>query len=348
MNAALTGGTGFLGGPLIRLLVERFDVVRVLVRRPRDDARIRGMGAEPARGDLTAPGGCDGLVRAGDVVFHAAARVDLQGAWSAFRKTTVDGTRRLLDSALPERPARFVYVSSAAVYPLRAAGDPVCAERTPADPLGYNHYGRAKLQAENLVRTECERVGCPWTIVRLGFCYGPGNRALFKDVVPRLKRDRLFMIGLGHNRIATCYIDDAARAVLLAGTAPAAAGRIYDVASDETVTPRKFLDALADVVSLPRTRRRVRLSIAYAFGFLADLAARIPGCEPPFGRTMVVLMGTDQVVDAGRIRDELGWRPEVDFQEGMRRTADWYAQVQSARLARRGAVRSGRIEQRTT
>lgn len=338
MNAAVTGGTGFLGGPLVRQLVSRFDAVRVLVRCTRDGERVRAVGALPVRGDLKLRGGCDGLVQPGDVVFHAAARVDLKGGLSAFRATTVEGTRRLLQQALERRAARFIYVSSAAVYSPEAAGTPVCAKRTPTGPPRYAYYARTKLEAENLVRAECERAGCPWNIVRLGFCYGPGNRALVATLVPMLTRNRLFIIGQGHNRIATCYIEDAARAVVLAGTAADARGRIYDVASDERVTQQQFLDAMADALALTRTHRRVPVGLAYFAGFLADLLARIPGCTPPFGRAVVLLMAADQVVDAGWIRDELGWRPEVNFDEGVRRMAEWYARTRPDFSARPAAT----------
>src|SRR3990172_329473 len=116
MNATVTGGTGFLGEALVRLLVPRAEAVRLLVRRSEDEQRVRSWGAEPVRGDLDSSSGCAGLVRPGDVVFHAAARVDLRGSFADFCETTVEGTRRLLEQALPQGPARFVYVSSGAVY----------------------------------------------------------------------------------------------------------------------------------------------------------------------------------------------------------------------------------------
>ncbi len=340
-GATITGGTGFLGGAMIRQLVRRFDTVRVLVRKPRDDERIRRMGAEPVRGDLTSPGGCDELIRPGDIIYHAAAKVELRGRWRDFQATTVEGTRRLVDAAVRKEASRFVNVSSASVYAPEAAGDSegVRADRTPTGPRPYNFYGRAKLEAEQIVQRECERAGLPWTTVRLGFCYGAGNRALLTDFVPRLKRGRLFLIGDGRNRIATCYIDDAARAVMRAGIADSVAGKIYDVASDEHVTQKRFVDGMADAVGLPRTEMHVRADQAYRFALLLDMLAKIPGCEPQVGRLIVRLMAADQVVDASLTRRDLGWAPEIDLEEGLRRTAAWYADVKARQDAQRLAVR---------
>jgi len=337
VNAAVTGGTGFLGRVLLRMLVPRADEVRALVRRAEDEAALRALGAVPIRGDLTLPGGGDELIRTDDVVFHAAARVDMTGSWSEFSRTTVTGTRRLLEAALPCRPSRFVYVSSAGVYLGARGRGTVSADRTPAKPLPSNLYARAKLEAEDLVRSECERAGCPWTIVRLGFLYGPENRALLRHLVPLLERGRLFIIGSGRNHIATLYVDDAAHAVLLAGTHPAAEDKIYDVASDEHVTQREYLEAAADALGLPRPRRRVGRRVAYAAAGLAELWARLRGGVPPFTRAMVVLMAADQVLDTSRTREELGWRPEVAFEEGIRRTAEWHRQLRAEHQERPGA-----------
>jgi nucleoside-diphosphate-sugar epimerase len=330
MNAAVTGGTGFLGRALVQALVGCAEQVRVLVRKPADDEAIQALGAVPIRGDLTAVGGCDSLVRPGDIVFHTVARVDLRGRWGDFRALTIEGTGRLLDAALAAEPARVVYVSSAGVYlPAPARGARFSADETTPAPARYNLYGRAKLAAENLVRARCAKVGCPWTILRLGATYGPGKRQLLTHFRPLLREGRLRIIGKGDNAIAALYVDDAARAVLLAGTHPAAADKVYDVAGDERVTQREWFEATADALEVPRPRRNVPRRVAYAAAAVAELWARVRGADPPFNRAMVVLVSTDQLLDAARIRDELGWRPEVSFQEGMRRTHEWFVRLRA-------------------
>jgi nucleoside-diphosphate-sugar epimerase len=319
MTAAVTGATGFLGRALLPRLVAEGGEVRALVRAPGDAERIGQLGATPVRGDLASPAGCAALVRRGDVVYHAAARVDLTGAWPDFVADTVETTRHLLAAALPQRPSRFVYISSAGVYVGSALAGPVSADRVSARPAAYNYYGRAKLLAEELVRAECERAGCPWTILRLGFLYGPGNRPLLRRIVPLLQRRRLFIIGRGDNQIAALYIDDAVDAIVAAGRHPAAAGRIYDVASPEPVTQRQFWDGVADVLGLPRCRRHVPYAVARVTAEISELWARVRGTTPAVTRAMVALMVAQQLVDAGAIGRELGWRPRVSFAEGLRR-----------------------------
>jgi nucleoside-diphosphate-sugar epimerase len=319
MNAAVTGGTGFLGQALLRLLLAQAETVRVLVRRPEDEERMLRLGARPIRGDLTAMGGCDGLVGAGDIIFHAAARVDVRGRRAEFRRTTIEGTRRLLEAALPRKPGRFVFVSSAAVYLCRQTMNAPLVAR----PVRYNLYARAKLAAECVVRRECEAAGCPWTILRLGFLYGPGNRAMQEYFVPLLERDRLYVVGNGNNRIATLYVGDAARALVLAGSRPVAAGKIYDVASDEPVTQRQFVAAMAAALDRPPPRRHIGRRLAHVIAWAANVIGRPLGREPLFNRATVDLMSMDQYLDATRIRREVGWRPEMSFEDGMRHTRQW-------------------------
>lgn len=327
MSAAVTGASGFFGKALVRALRDRGDSVRALVRRNPAADELRALGVEPVRGDLTDPQGCAALVRAGDTVFHAAARVDVHGRWEEFRRTTVEGTGHLLAAALPQRPRRFVYISSGAVYQTKPGADGFSAARTPARPPGYNFYGRAKLEAERLVQVECARAGCPWTILRLGFLYGAGNLALLRHFVPLAKRNRIYVIGRGDNRIATLYIDDAVRATLLAAADPAAENQTYDVASEEPVTQRQFLDATIDALGLACTPRRTIRPLAFVCAWLVERLGSWTNHDVHISRTTVALMSADQVVDAGRIRTELGWRPEVSFEEGMRRAREWHRRL---------------------
>lgn len=329
MTFAVTGANGFLGRALVETLIARGHSVRALVRRREVVGELEQLGAEVRLGDLEDPEGCRNFVSEGDIVIHCAARVDMSGSWRSFERINVGGTRNLLGAALAARPRRFVYVSSGAVY---GAIDPtgVCADRTPAEPQRYNYYGRSKLAAESLVRERCQAAEIEWTVLRLGFLYGAGNRPLLHRVEPLLRKGRLVLLGKGGNRIATLEISDAVESVVLCATHAAASGRTYDVANDEPVTQRRFFDATADALGLPQPKRNVRKSIAMALARCAELGGLVTGKPAPLTRAMVDLMVADQIVDSTAIRKELGWRPQLSFEDGMRRMRAWYNQRDGA------------------
>ena len=338
MSVLVTGATGLLGRTLIRKLLERNDRVVALVRRSRDEPWFRELGATTVLGDLMNLS-ADALDdRSIKVVYHAAARVDTSGAWRTFVATNIDGTRRLLDSVLPNGLDRFVYISSAGVYGPKQTQRGMCADRVSPRPASYNYYGRSKLAAETVVRSCCDAAGVPWSILRFGFIYGPGHRALSTHVLPLLEMGRYAVLGGGDNRMATLYVDDAADAAILAGTHEAAAGRVYDVAGDEVVTQREFLSAMAEAVGWPAPTKHVPVRTAWVLACLADALSRFPGVRPRITRAVVALMSADHALDTRAIRRELGWSTRTTFAEGMRRANDWYLREQADGGGEEGSV----------
>lgn len=329
MIAVVTGATGFLGQTLVRQLVRQRVEVRALHRRAGDAASLRTLGATPVLGDLGSAAACTALATPGATVFHAVARVDVLGTATDFKRDTVDVTAHLLDAVLPQRPARFVYVSSAAVYSAQDSPHGVCAARTPAQPDHFNRYGRAKLAAEELVRARCGAAGCPWTILRLPFLYGPGNRLVVEKFALAAQRRKLAFVGRPDNPLATVYVGDAAEALWLCSTAPTAVNQVYDVASMEVVTQAQYVNEHLAVLGLPPVTRTVPRGLAYATAAVAEGLCWLTGATPAVTRGLVMLMSTPQHVDAGRVQHAVGWRARTTFAEGMRHMAAWH-QAQAA------------------
>ena len=333
MKALVTGGTGFVGGHLIRQLIGAGDTVRALVRAGSNRQAVKALGAEAVTGDLddidSLRQGCEGC----DIVYHSAARVEIVGSEADFHRTTVAGTARLLQAAGEKKVRRFVYVSSCGVYPpsMLATGKEITEATPVAEPPPWFPYGRAKYHAERIVR-EKTGPGMEWVIIRLGYLYGPGNRTMNTYLEPVMRDKIMMIIGDGSNEMAFVYVEDAVRAIVLAGRCPGAAGQTLIAAGGESVTQQQYFDALADGFGLPRVKKHVPYRVAYVFGWLGERLVRNWPRSAVMRRAAIALTGLPQHVRCDHTRRLLDWRPEVSFAEGMRRTFEWYR----AEFARRG------------
>jgi nucleoside-diphosphate-sugar epimerase len=320
----VTGATGLVGSHIVEHLAARGERVRALVRPTSDAAFLREQGAELAVGDLHDLDSLRRAVAGADVVYHCAARVGDWGPWSAFQADTIDATRNVLAACRAGGVGRLLHVSSIAVYgrPRTREG-----EVTEDAPLGQNlwlwdHYGRSKIQAEELVRQHAPGA----TVVRPVWVYGPRDRASMPRVIAALRADRVPILGPGTNALNVLYAGDVAEGAILAATHPEARGQAYNLSSAGEVTQVELLNTLTDALGLPRIRRHVPTSLVLRWAFLLELLGRLlrRRTPPTLTRKAVSLIARSTRYSTAKARTQLGWRPEVDIREGVRRTLAWY------------------------
>lgn len=312
----MTGGTGFVGAHLVQALRARGDAVTCLVRSP---AKARALGwsdVRVVRGDLDDAAALrDGCAEA-DVIFHVAGRISARDL-GEFMRTNRDGTANVVEAAAVHPPQRFVLVSSLAAGGPTARGCPI-DETRPAAPV--TPYGQSKLAAEVVLRA----ASWPWTIVRPPVVYGERDRELLK--VFKLARVGLVPVfGDGSQELSVIYAGDLAGALVAAALAPAAARRLYYAAHPAITTSGELARAIGRAVG--RTPRVVPLAAPlarvalWATGSVAHLAGR------------ATLLSADKAAEflapawtcrADALSRDAGWRPQVDLDTGLRRTAAWY------------------------
>jgi len=325
MIVLVTGGTGFVGSHLIEQLHVAGDRVRALVRPGSNADFVQSLGAEVVAGGLddleSLRSACEGC----EVAYHCAARVEIVGTEEEFHQTTVVGTQRLVEAAAEKNVRRFVYVSSCGVYhPALLASGRTIDEATPTpEPPRWFVYGRAKYRAERVVMERCRK---EWIIVRLGYLYGPRNRTMHTYLEPVMRDDIMMLIGKGDNEMAMVYVEDAARAVLLAGRVPEANHRILIAGPEERVTQRDYFDALADGFGIPRITKTVPYSIAFLFGWLGEKLIKKGPRSAVLRRGAIALTGLPQRINCDATRMLLSWQPRTSFADGMRKAFQWYHQ----------------------
>jgi nucleoside-diphosphate-sugar epimerase len=326
----VTGATGLLGSHIADQLATRGERVRALVRPSSDTSYLRDLGVELVPGDLLDPASLRPAVEETDVVYHCAAKVGEWGPWSEYQALIIDATRNLLEACRAARVGRLLHVSSITVYGHLKRRDGLFTED---EPLGQHlwsrdHYIRAKIQAEELVR----RYPGAWTILRPSWMYGPRDRTTMPRLVKALRSGRVTLIGTGDNLLNIVYAGDVAEAAILAANHPAARGRAYNVSSPGEITQRQVVDTLTDQLGLPRIARRFPFWLAYRMGWVSELighAIRIKR-PPHITRYGVSLVGRPTQFSIDKARTELGWQPRVSAAEGLRRTLDWYRESEAA------------------
>ena len=152
MTTLVTGGTGYLGSALVRILVEDGKHVRVLARPTSKTQHLEELGVEIARGDILDPASIQSALQDCDVLYHAAALYDLWGLdKKELMRTECEGTRNVLEAAQQTQVDRIVYTSTAVVIGERK--NEVGTETTEHRGYFLSAYERAKFEADRIVRT---------------------------------------------------------------------------------------------------------------------------------------------------------------------------------------------------
>lgn len=325
MRVLVTGGNGFIGSHVVRRLREAGHDVRVLAQPGTSLQTIVGMGAQVLWGDLRVPGSLLAATDGMEVVCHLAARVGDHGPASEFIASNAIGTRHLVDAASRSGVRRVVLVSSLAVHRLRGRGIADGDEDRPRDNRALP-YALSKILAEDELMRAHASGAVEGVIVRPGlFPFGPHDRTSFLPLVRDL--DRYAHVNGGRAVFCTAYAENLAHGIALAAEHRAAPGRAYVVADGERPTWRVFMDRVCDLLGRPRVRRAIPLGAALVAASACEAWAALAGRPPLLTRYRVRVAGLDCWFSERRARDELGYAPLVDLDEGLRRTVAWVRSV---------------------
>ena len=298
MRVGVTGASGFIGSHVVDALVGAGHEVAVIdLRAPhRPDVEHREASILDSAAMNDAAAGLDAL-------FHLAAVADVNDVVAdpaAAIELNVTGTVRALEAARKNGVKRFLLASTVWFYssipPMD--GDTV-DESALVDPAAVRHvYTTSKVAAEMLCHDYWNMHQLPFTVLRYGIPYGPRMR--FSLVIPvfvrkALRGEALTLSGDGSQHRKFVYVEDLARAHVLA---------LGDAAQNQTYN----LDG-AEKISILR---------------IAETVLRLTGAERPI-EFMPARAGdyAGKDVVSGKAARELGWAPQIDFNEGMKRTVPW-------------------------
>jgi nucleoside-diphosphate-sugar epimerase len=309
----VTGATGFVGSRLTAILAAREKAKVTGTGRNLDRVLyLKDHGVTLQSVDLLNTDELKKLVDGKEIVIHTAAA--MQADADTAQKVNVEATEVLVRLAGEAGVKRFVHVSTVGVYDMRTHK---LVDETV--PLALNHssaYPRTKAQAEQRATEVAATYNMELSIVRPSMIYGPGHGFWSEEMFKNVLAGNPVMLADGSGNFKPIYNDDVVDAIILCAKHPKAAGEAFNIV-DGLTTWREFMGHYAKLSG--KELKSVPLFIARLLAF----ANKIPGITAPIDQGFIEMATSDKDFPNKKAADLLGWKPQVTYKEGMKRTLEW-------------------------
>ncbi len=321
MKVFLTGATGFIGGHLLRSLLEAGAEVRCLTRAQSRRRNLDGLDVEVAEGDLRDASTLRSGVEGCEMVFHCAADYRLYSKNpEELYESNVEGTRNLMQAASEVGARRVVYTSSVGALGLEPDGSPADEETPVTLEAMVGHYKRSKFLAERVADDWVEK-GLPIVIVNPSTPIGEGDlkpTATGQMIVDFLNRKTPAYVDTGLNLVDV-------RDVALGHVRAAEKGRVGEkyILGNRDMSLREIYQTLGSLTGLPAPKVKVPHWLPLAWAALDTGVSRLVGRTPGVPLEAVRLSRYKMYFDASKAVRELGL-PQTPVEEPLQRAVDWY------------------------
>ncbi|WP_319525318.1 NAD-dependent epimerase/dehydratase family protein [uncultured Desulfosarcina sp.] len=322
----VTGGGGFLGQAIVRLLLQKGHRVASFSRGSYPE--LDAIGVEQHTGDLADADAVKKAVDGKDVVFHTAAKAGVWGPFDNFFRPNVAGTRNVIAACRACGVGRLIYTSSPSV--VFDGTDMEGVNETVPYPADFHApYPRTKAMAEQEVMAAADEK-LKTLSLRPHLIWGPGDPHLAPRIIARAKSLR--QVGDGGNRVDTIYIDNAALAHVLAMEAlekkPEISGKAYFISDDAPILLWEMVNRILDAGGKPPVKRKISPKAAFFIGSLLEWIYRAFGLkgEPKMTRFVARELATSHWFDISAAKRDFGYTAEVSIDDGMRRLKAWLAE----------------------
>ncbi|RIK44496.1 MAG: hypothetical protein DCC55_02195 [Chloroflexi bacterium] len=315
MTVLVTGGTGFVGGAVVRALVERGEQVRVLARRTSKLDGLTALGVEIAYGDLFDQASIEAALAGCDLLYHVAAVFEFWEEKEVLMRSAVEGTRNVLEAAQKVGVNKIVYTSTYVTIgtPKGQTGNETTSHR------GYflTAYEEAKYKAEQLVWDYIHK-GLPVVIVNPSGVYGPGDlKTAGQGLIKVMNQKSPILFPMSWSCV---YIDDVAQGHLLAAE-KGRSGERY-LLSERIVTGKEYFGLACKLTGAklpPTLPAPFFLPIVWGGEALSYFTRR----PPLVSRDEFRMAVHGEHVDGSKTVRELGLQ-YTPLEEGLPKALAWY------------------------
>lgn len=301
----VTGGCGFIGSEVVRLLLAKGHPVRVVDNMSKPSSRVPD-GVEFVKADLADPAAARQTFRGARLCINLAARIGGIGYFHRLPATILSENNQIYSStfeaAVEHKLERMLFVSSSMVFE-SARQFPSREDELLAMPPPFTAYGFSKLIGEWYCRAFRDQHGLPFTILRPFNAVGPeeeateqvGEAHVIPDLVKKIRDGQYPVELLGDGLQTRCFthVRDIARGIVMAMESERAVNEDFNLGNSEET---RMIDLAERIFRMCVPDKPFRAT--FVEGFPSDVRRRVP--------------------DAGKARALLGWVPEISLDEGLR------------------------------
>jgi dTDP-glucose 4,6-dehydratase len=314
MKILVTGGAGFIGANFVKYILGKYSDYQVInldaLTYAGNLENLTGLESNPnykfVKGDILDKDLVDKLVKEMDLIVHFAAESHVDRSIldpEAFLKTNILGTHVLLEAAKINGNKRFHHVSTDEVFGSLGMNDHPFSETTPYDPR--SPYSASKAASDHLARAYFHTFGLPVTISNCSNNYGPfqfPEKLIPLFVTNLMEGKKVPLYGDGLNVRDWLFVTDHCEAIdriIHAGKI----GETYCIGGNSEKNNKEITYKILELMGKDES----------SIEFVADR------------------LGHDKryAIDFSKIKNELGWEPKVSFEEGMKKTIQWYQNNES-------------------
>jgi len=282
---------------------------------------------EMVAGDIRNVADCEKFCRGAEnaVLFHTAGIIHPKRVHE-FYDINRDGTIHLLEAAIKGRARRAVIVSSNSPCGCNPHPDHLFDELSPFNP--YMNYGRSKMEMELAVRERSDKIET--VLIRAPWFYGPNQPPRQTLFFQMIRDGKAPIVGDGNNLRSMAYVDNLCQGLILSAIREKAAGQVYWMADRRPYSMNEIIDTIERLLEKEFghtcKQKRMRLpGIASEVAWWADKTLQAMGI---YHQKIHVLSEMNKTIACSvkRAEQELGYKPTVALEEGMRRSLKWCAE----------------------
>lgn len=324
-NVLVAGGSGFIGSHLVERLAAKGYKVRALARKNSNTRFMRSLGAELYIGDLLEPDSLNPAFNGADTVFCLVNVKPLgktpQEYLNQLNLLHTEGTRNLLMACKANKVSRLIYLSSVAAigYKKNAV---IYNELSPEEPI--DAYGRAKLEAENILRQGMRDSGVKITILQPPGVFGERGLGSLGKIIVFTEKGFVPILGSGKNRQSLAYVGNVINQVIFTAEHSESAGKTYIAADARAYAVNELVAEAGRAMGARPFKMHIPVWPILFFASILNFFSRIFLRKEALNRESIIAISTERVFDGSRIFRELGYKQEYDLAEGVRRTVKWY------------------------